>query len=168
MKIINLFSGPGAGKSTCASMLFASMKLDGIHCELINEYAKGKVWEGSLRTLDDQLYVFAKQYHRQFIVNGQVDYAITDSPILLSMFYGKNKTSTFKSLVLERFNSFDNVNIFLVRVKPYQQAGRLQNEEEAISIDDAILKILDELNIKYTKVLADSDAHLIIRSLINV
>jgi len=168
MKVINLFGGPGTGKSTTASMLFASMKLDDISCELINEYAKGKVWEGSLRTLDDQLYVFSKQYHRQFIVNGQVDYAVTDSPILLSMFYGKNKSDTFKRLVLERFNEYDNINIFLVRMKAYQQAGREQNEEEAIAIDSAILKILDEQGIKYISVLADGNAHLTIRRIISV
>lgn len=168
MKVINLFGGPGTGKSTTASMLFASLKLDDISCELINEYAKGKVWEGSLSTLDDQLYVFAKQYHRQFVVDGQVSYAVTDSPILLSMFYGKNKSKTFKDLVLERFNEYDNLNIFLIRTKPFQQAGRQQNEDEARAIDDAILDILDELGIKYIKVVADDSAHLVIRRLLNV
>ena len=166
--VANEFIVHNCGKSTTSSMLFSSLKLDDISCELINEYAKGKVWEGSLNTLDDQLYVFAKQYHRQFIVDNKVDYAVTDSPILLSLFYGKNKSQTFKDLVLERFNEYDNINIFLIRTKAFQQAGRQQNEEEAHAIDDAILEILDELGIKYYTVMADDKAHLEIRRILNV
>lgn len=166
--VINLFGGPGTGKSTTASRLYADMKLDDINCELAREYAKDKVWENNLSTLDDQLYVFAKQYHRQFILVDNVNYIISDSPLLLSLFYGKNKTDTFKRLVLEMFDSFDNTNIFLERYKPFQQAGRYQNEEESLAIDKSILEILDKCQIHYTKVLADENAYKTIRSVLGV
>ena len=165
---INLYGGPGTGKSTTASHLFASMKLDDINCELVREYAKDKVWENSLSTLDDQLYVFAKQYHRQFILIDNVEYIISDSPLLLSLIYGRNKTNKFKELVLEMFNSFNNTNIFLVRTKQYQQAGRYTSEDRALDIDEEILEILTEYDIPYIKVLANKDAYKTIRRVLNV
>ena len=72
--VINLFGGPGVGKSTTASQLFANLKWSNINCELVREYAKDKVWENSLELLDNQLYVFAKQHHRQYILNEKVEY----------------------------------------------------------------------------------------------
>ena len=59
-KIINLFGGPGCGKSTTASGIFYELKKRGYECELSPEFAKDKVWEDSLRTLDDQIYIFGK------------------------------------------------------------------------------------------------------------
>ena len=45
MKVINLFGGPGCGKSTTAADLFARMKLRGLSVELVTEYAKDVVWD---------------------------------------------------------------------------------------------------------------------------
>lgn len=86
MKVINLLSGPGAGKSTTAAGLFYQMKLKGINVELITEYAKDMTWEERYNTLSNQLYIFAKQYSRQLRVKNKVDYIVTDSPLLLSFF----------------------------------------------------------------------------------
>ena len=38
--IINLFGGPGTGKSTGAAYIFAKLKMCGVNCELITEFAK--------------------------------------------------------------------------------------------------------------------------------
>ncbi len=37
---INLFAGPGAGKSTTATWLFSQLKIAGISIELTSEYVK--------------------------------------------------------------------------------------------------------------------------------
>jgi len=39
-KVINLFAGPGAGKSTTAAGLFAEMKRANVDVELVTEYVK--------------------------------------------------------------------------------------------------------------------------------
>ena len=64
MKVINLFGGPGVGKSTTASGLFYEMKKARLEVELVTEYAKDAVWEGRTSLLDDQIYIFAKQQRR--------------------------------------------------------------------------------------------------------
>ena len=158
-KIINLFGGPGVSKSTTASQIFADLKWKNINCEMVREYAKEKVWENSMDLLDNQLYVFSKQYHRQFVLRDKVDIVITDSPLLLSMVYGKNKTDLFHQLVLERFNEYDNMNFYLIRNKPYHESGRYQTESQAKVLDKIILDILINNNIKFTMIDGDEEAY---------
>ena len=55
--IVNLFSGPGAGKSTTAAGLFYKLKKQGVNCELVTEYAKHVTWRGNFSTLKNQVYV---------------------------------------------------------------------------------------------------------------
>lgn len=140
--VVNLFGGPGTGKSTTAAGIFSLLKQRGILAELIQEYAKDKVWELSSNTLRNQLYVFGKQHHRLWRVNGQVDVAVTDSPLLLSIYYGRENSDTFKTLVREEHAKLRNLNIYLRRVKSYEPSGRLQTEEEAKKIDVELLCLL--------------------------
>jgi hypothetical protein len=161
--IINLYGGPGSGKSTTAAHLFALMKLDHMNVELVTEYAKDKVWEGSNHVLRDQLYVFAKQHNRLFRLIDKVDYVITDAPLLLSIHYGAYLGYTFENLVLSMYHSMRNRNYFIRRVKPYSSHGRTQKTvDEAIQIDNAIKTILSANHIGYGLVDGDENAASII------
>ena len=151
-KIINLVGGPGVGKSTIAASVFSNLKQHHIECELAIEYAKEMIWEESLKTLDDQIYVFAKQHHRQFRLLGKVEYIITDSPIVLSVLYDKNSSKGLYNLIKERFECFDNINYLIRRGTIYQPNGRIQTEDEAKRIDANVISLLDDMNIKYTQV----------------
>lgn len=162
MKVINLFGGPGSGKSTTAAGLFYKMKREGLNVELVTEYAKDKVWDNSIDVLLDQLYVFAKQNRRLYRLRDKVDCVITDSPILLSIYYGEKYGSHrydfehLKALVVEVFNSYENRNFFINRTKPFKQEGRLCSEEGAKKSDIEIKTMLRELEIGYVS-LPDSD-----------
>ena len=90
MLIINLFGAPGAGKSTGAAYVFSQLKAAGVNAELVTEFAKDKVWEGTKAVFENQAYIFGKQYFRISRLEGKVDVVITDSPILLSAFYNDN------------------------------------------------------------------------------
>lgn len=152
MIVINLFAGPGSGKSTTCAGVFAKLKLAGINCEMALEYAKDKVWEESNKVLDDQIYVFGKQLHRIFRLKDKVDVVITDSPILLSIIYDKTGNKYFSDLVLNQFNNFDNRNYFIERTTVYNPKGRLQTEDEAKEIDKVLLDLLKDCNIEYDSV----------------
>lgn len=149
MKVINLFAGPGIGKSTTAAGVFWKMKTLGFKVELVTEFAKGLVYAGDIK-LNDQLYIFAKQNWRLSILEGQVDYAITDSPLILSNIYFDKETamyseSFFKSLVKDTFDHYNNINFFMTRdteTHPYQKYGRTQTLEEAKEIDNKIMEYL--------------------------
>jgi tRNA uridine 5-carbamoylmethylation protein Kti12 len=140
--VINLFGGPGCGKSTIAAELFAILKKQGYECELVTEYAKDKVWEESYKTLENQIYVFAKQLHRMWRLKDKVQFIITDSPLPLSIIYDRDKNEDLKNLIITTFNSFDNINIVINRSTVYNQNGRYQNEEQANEIDNQIRELL--------------------------
>ena len=120
MRVINLFGSPGAGKSTTAAGLFFLMKSDNKFVdsvELVTEFAKDLVYAERFKELegDNQLYITAKQYSRLHRLKNQVDYAITDSPIIQSLMYTpENYFSSFGPFLRELFDSFDNRTRFLV------------------------------------------------------
>lgn len=157
MLVANLYGGPGIGKSSLAAQVFGLLKWKGISAELVTEYAKSKVWEDAPNILNDQLYVFAKQRHALFVLNGKVDIAITDSPILLSLVYGKNEPEEFKKCVLAYHRQYKSLNFLLTRTKPYVTSGRLQTELEAVKLDSRVKDMLTELDEPYEAINASSD-----------
>lgn len=145
--VINLIGSPGTGKSTIASELFAKMKWLGFDVELVSEYAKELVWEERNETFKNELYLFAKQHHRLFRLNGKVKYVITDRPLILSLFYNQkygDSSQQFRDMVLHEVDKFENINIFLKRTKPYVAKGRNQTEEESDAFSEEMLRICQE------------------------
>lgn len=155
--VINLFGGAGVGKSTQASLLFYHLKCLGYSVELVNEYVKEHIWSERtdvLRSPTDikQDYIFAKQHKKQYILEGKVDYIITDSPLMLSAFYHikDDLYQYFEQYVLGCFNRFNNINLFLTRNLniPYDENGRLQNKDGAMQIDAEMIISLEAWKLK--------------------
>ncbi len=167
--VVNLYGGPGTGKSTTAAGAFSLLKRQGVSVELVTEYAKDLVWEGSLELLNsNQIHVFAEQHRRMVRLQGKVDVIITDSPLLLTLFYGRtNVSELFKQVVEQENDRFWNRDIFLRRRKPYQQAGRTQTEDEARLIDDWLYQMLIRRGPYYTFD-ADDDAAQCVAKVVNL
>jgi hypothetical protein len=148
--IVNLFAGPGTGKSSTAAGLFSELKWRGHTAEMALEFAKDKVWEGSTAVLNNQIYIFGKQHHRIWRLRKQVEVVITDSPLLLSLIYGAENTSKqFHKLVLYEHWQLRNLNVFLERLKKYDPKGRLQTEKEAKVIDRQVQEMLEDAGESY-------------------
>ena len=147
--VINIFGGPGVGKSTISAELFFQMKLKNLNVEMASEWIKNKLFEGTKYPFNDQLYTLAKQNKLLKQLNGKADYIITDSPLLLSIIYQKNEPQIFNSIVLEYFNLYHNINFLINRNHKYQEFGRNQNEQEANIVHLKIKNLLNEYNIQY-------------------
>jgi hypothetical protein len=159
MLVVNLFAGPGAGKSTTAAAVFSELKQQHINCELVSEFAKAKVWEKSTDVLKDQIFVFGQQFHKQFVLEGQVDVLITDSPLLLSSIYHDGSFGHhFDQSIIYNFRRFNNLNFYLERVKPFNPKGRMQGLDAAKQYDQKIKNMLDELALPYHQLPGDRDA----------
>jgi hypothetical protein len=156
--VINLFAGPGVGKITNAAKIFADLKMKGINCEMALEFAKDKVWEESFRTMDDQIYIFGKQFHRIWRLKDKVDVIICDSPLPISIVYDKENSKAFHELIMEQFNKFSNLNFYLKRSAVYQESGRVQTEEEAKKIDKVVEGILIDYKIPFVTLDIDNAA----------
>lgn len=158
MTHINLFGGPGVGKSTTSAGLFYRLKSEGAKTELIQEFAKDLTYSGDYVSLSNQLFVSGMQHHRSFILKDSVDYAIHDSPLILSLMYSQYKGATakaFEEFIVSLFNEQKNRNYVLVRdteAHPYMEYGRSQTLDESIAIDKAIREILTKHNIPFIEV----------------
>lgn len=168
--VVNLFAGPGAGKSTLSAYIFSELKFAGINCELAPEFAKDLVWEGRLNTLSNQIYVFGKQLHRIKRLMDQVDVIICDSPIILSAYYKpKELSETFDKLIFEEFDKFRNLNYFVTRIKPYNPKGRIQTEDEAKQVDYELTKFLDRNRILYNVINGNKEGgNIIVQDVLNL
>lgn len=142
MIVVNFYGGPGTGKSTIAAGVFSRLKFLNLKCELVTEFAKDLTYEGRNVALANQVYVFAKQYHRlSRLENHTLDFVLVDSPLKVSNAY--STCEELKALVNKVSNSYDNINIFLKRVKPYQKYGRNQTEYEAQELDQIYKSLVD-------------------------
>lgn len=162
-KVINLFGGPGTGKSVLASQLFAEMKIRGYSVEIVQEYAKTMVFEERMNVLEkDQFYIAAKQHRQIFRLVDVVDYIITDSPFVHGIVYMNDDVynrEDFERFLLTTFNSYPNLNILLERSNSfkYEQMGRYQDEDGAKLVDASMEQFIHDHNISHWTAESGSD-----------
>lgn len=140
--VINLFGGPGSGKSTTAAAIFAALKNRGVRAELVREYVKGWAWEGKAVGRYDQPYICAKQMKEEARLYGKVDVIVTDSPLWLQAYYAEKYAQHLR--VTDMIRSFTEsaslegvrqVNYLVIRTKEYDAHGRYETEAQARTID---------------------------------
>jgi len=154
-KIINIFGGPGVGKSVLRSDLFSEMKKQRYKVEEIHEYAKSLVYGDDNVKLSDQVHMLGEQHHRQFVLNNKVDYIITDSPFIMGITYIQNDDifpkKQFTDFMVELFKNYDNLNIFINRndAYKYEEYGRSQTLSEAEIKDIEIKQMLLDNDIEF-------------------
>ena len=133
--IINLLGAPGTGKTTTAMEIFVEMKKLGLSVEFLSEFAKEALYEDREKVFENELYMFAKKQHKMFVLDGQVDYVVTDAPLILTkvfnQYYNPNSNIALNNLIDEEHNKFLNINILLDSDLNYKQEGRRESEEEA-------------------------------------
>ena len=154
MIVVNLFGAPGAGKSTGAAYIYSKLKMHGINAELVTEYAKDKTWENNDEVFKNQAYIFGKQYFRLSRLEGKVDVVITDAPILNSAFYNESSVlgKDFNRVVRHTFDSYSNMNYFILRDKPYNPAGRSQTREQSDQMAYAFKRKLSSCGVSYRQI----------------
>lgn len=162
--VINLFGGPGCGKSQAASELFSLMKKQHKQVEYVQEYCKSWAWQGKEIGDLDQLYFLGKQSHYEARLYGKVDYIITDSPVLLAGIYQDFKSNGKYKYTGEAAKAFMHHaqekgvlyrNFVLERAFPFDPKGRWEDEDEAMEIDNFIRSYLSMSGIPYELILGN-------------
>lgn len=147
--VVNLFAGPGAGKTTCAWEIASELKKRNINTEYVPEYAKELVWDENHEALADQEHIFEVQANRINRLIGKVDVIVTDSPVLFSEIYGQNNSENFRKRIWNEHDNHYNFNLFINRGTSFQQQGRLHNLEESKVIDAKIKNMLESNAVYY-------------------
>lgn len=148
---INLFAAPSAGKSTLAAKIFSQMKIESFNVELVREYIKNWAYQNRSPKSYDQVYIFGKQLQSEDILfQNSVEHIVTDSPLLMQVFYAKmNNFPCWKSL-LEIAQEFEkeqsSINILLRRNHNFQNHGRFHGESQADTIHEQMKEFLVETN----------------------
>lgn len=149
--VINLFGGPGCGKSTTAASLFSLMKKERKSVEIVPEYCKQWAWANRERTEWDNILVLGKQCSYESLLYGKVNFIIAESPILLSGVYQSFYSAGERRYVEKAAEAFvehaeskgiKHFNFYLKREVPYDEGGRWENAREAELIDEYILDYL--------------------------
>jgi len=154
MIVINLWGAPSSGKSTTASGLFFLMKINKMRVELVGEFAKDLVLEGRENVFSDQNYIFAEQNRRiKRLEQHNYDFAITDSPLLLPIFYDEKRTGNhFEAFAEDEFHKDNNLNYFLVRRHVFETIGRRHNEEQSVAIERDLRNFLHSKSIYFLEI----------------
>lgn len=151
--VVNLIGGPGCGKSTTTVGLFYELKKKGYNCEMSLEFAKDKVYEEAFRTMDDQIYIFGKQFHKLWRLKDKVDIIVTDSPLVVSLYYNREESKYFDDFVVEQYGKFNNLLYFIDRGDiEFQESGRIQDKEQSLEIDDRLKTILSGKGVEFKTV----------------
>ena len=147
--VVNFYAGPGAGKTTAAMDLTSALKKAGLNAEYVSEYAKELVWENKFDLLADQRHVTDEQYRRLNSARSSADIIVTDSPVMLGLVYGGDRIKDdYKQQVRSYYDSFNNLDFFVDRPAHYEQAGRIENQEQAVQLDEKVKTMLKDENIK--------------------
>lgn len=152
--IINLYGGPGTGKSTTAALMFATLKQRGVNAELVQEVAKRWAWQGRPITPLDQFQIFGEQLARESDLLGKCDVVVTDGPLLLGEFFStwfeQHAIATALKHAREVYDDelraakHEQWHVFLHRSKPYNPKGRYQTEAEARRMDGKQLLLVSQ------------------------
>lgn len=149
--VVNLFGGPGAGKSTLAHRLCADLAMRGRLIEYSPEYAKEIIWEGRRDMLDgsvvSQAVVASEQINRLNRLIGRVEIAVTDSPVLLEVPYvdGNDRScASFVESLAAYHRSLRRLDVLVNRGSSYDTRGRKHTLDESMALDGAIRVLLED------------------------
>ena len=166
--IINLYGGPGAGKSTSAAYLYYLLKCQNANVELVREYVKDWAWEGRAFGAYDEIYFLGKQVRHESMLFGKVNWIVTDAPVYMTAYYASIYcSSTLAQGIKATADSFyqqaaedghQHLHIMLNRIRPYIQEGRYQSESQAHAVDDGVVSMLHNSGITLVNANSDEDS----------
>lgn len=153
--LINLYGGPGAGKTTTALRLTGALKAAGYEAEYVPEYARDLALEERLN-VTPQFDILMEQTKRIMRTIGTgIDIVVTDSPILLQSLYSATAADRERAVVMHTALAtvFDMMNFLIDNNRlSHSMVGRITSKEDAQAIDGMSMKMLVEGGYEFLRV----------------
>jgi len=164
-KVINIIGGPGCDKSLYSSAIILFLNLHNKTVATIPDFAKSLVWQKNFEVLKNQYFIAQRQYEMLNLLDGQVQFLITECSLPQVMYYNENYVdnicdiSKTRTQILEWYKQHNNVNLFVERgEKKYVHTGRFQDEDQARTIDRGLLELLAREEMPFTSIAPDVNA----------
>jgi len=152
---INIYGSPGSGKSKLCAKIYDYLKGKHISCEMCREYVKD--WAYKKTPIDGYMNVEAVVNHLNqeynLLHHKRVKAIITDSPVLLGLFYAKHHKALgargLEMILMEHEKIFPSINLLLKLNTsfPYDTAARYQDQKESYDLQ---YKIFAEVSTFYS------------------
>ena len=165
--LINIYGGPGAGKSTTAAGVFYELKRIGYDCGLVTEMATELVYDEAFNIMNDQIYLFGEQWHRTFRMLGKVDFIVTDSPLLMNIVYNRLKDEDFDKFIYSRIHKLKSLDFFVNRSNAFSEVGRIHNLEQSKEVDKTIKELAKKNDIDLIEVEQENSVDKILEIVLN-
>jgi hypothetical protein len=156
-KVINVIGGPGSAKSLYSAAIILQLNLHNKSVETIPDFAKSLVWQRNFEVLKNQYFIAQRQFEMINLLDGQVQYIITECSLPQVMYYNETYPDNICDIaktnaqILEWHQQQDNINILVERSdKKYVRTGRFQDETQARAIDMGLRDLLDREGMPYT------------------
>ncbi|WP_294764584.1 hypothetical protein [uncultured Rhodoferax sp.] len=163
-KVINVIGGPGCDKSLISSAIILKLHLHNRTVETIPDYAKSLVWQQNFEVLKNQYFIAQRQYEMLNLLDGQVQFLITECSLPQLLYYNQNYPENIcdvaktRAQILEWYRQHNNINVFVERGdKKYVHTGRFQDEEQARAVDRGLRATMAHEGIPYTVLQPDVD-----------
>lgn len=151
--VINLIGGPCSGKSTIAAELFARLKKMGIHCELVSEYIKDRIYEENQTMPKNQIAIFGMEYYNISNKLGKVDVIVHDGSFINNIIYKTEENKYFDDLIISEYKRFWNLDFFIKRGNiEFETYGRIHNLKQSKELDKTIKETYDSYELSYIEV----------------
>jgi predicted ATPase len=152
MILIDLYGGPGAGKTTLSYYLVYRLKMAGIRTELVGEAAREHHIYNSAPgniappLLDNQILLAGQQFERIFrLQRHDFEVAVNDSPLIQGMLYceGQIYHDNLKKTIRSVEGYFETYKVMIYpRPGSYDPESRVQRtEKEARALDKTVIKL---------------------------
>lgn len=158
MLVVNLFGGPGVGKTTLRSLLFAELKMRGgrLVVEEAAEVAKPAALEGRAIAFRNRIKLLGDQYHCLLVAEtGGADVLVTDGPVFQNVVYAAREgwPPDYAGMCLWAHARHPSFNV-LVERRPehgFQQAGRREDEASSAAADRETEEALGRAGIPFVR-----------------
>ena len=151
--VINLIGGPCSGKSTVAAELFARLKKMGVHCELVSEYIKDRIYEENKTMPSNQIAIFGMEHYNISTKLGKVDVIVHDGSFLNNIIYKVGENKEFDDLIISEYKKFTNLDFFIKRGNiEFEDYGRIHNLKQSKELDKIIKETYERYGLSYIEV----------------
>lgn len=151
--VINLIGGPCSGKSTIAAELFARLKKMGIHCELVSEYIKERIYEENQTMPKNQIAIFGMEHYSISNKLGKVDVIVHDGSYINNIIYKPFENKEFDELIVSEYKKLNNLDFFIKRGNiEFETYGRIHTLRQSKELDNIIKETYNKYDLPFNEV----------------